>query len=65
MEYSDYCFELEKIILHLKKFMFLYLKSLGSTKHLLNLTIYGTEEEKNIWLNYSYNVEMHEYAKIY
>ena len=36
-----------------------------STKHLFNLSTYRTEVEKNILLNYSYNVEMNEYGKIY
>ena len=36
-----------------------------STKHLFNLSLYRNEAEKNIWLSYSYNVEMHEYGKKY
>ena len=36
-----------------------------STKHLFNLYIYTTESEKNISINYSFNVEMNEYANIY
>ena len=41
-----------------------YMVAMGSTKHLLNLSIYRTLSEKNVWANYSYNVDMNEYANM-
>ena len=38
--------------------------TMNSTKHLLNLFIFRTVPEKNIWFNYSYDIDMNEYANI-